>query len=217
MGMKNTEFAKLVILINSAVPLGMLGYDAVRGQLGVNPIESAVHITGMLALVFLFLSLAVTPLRLLTGKNWLSNFRRMLGLYAFFYGCVHFTTYFVFQRSLSFSGVVEDTVKRSFILLGMTALILMVPLAITSTAASVKRLGAVNWKRLHRLAYVSAICGAIHYYMSVKADVRIPISFIIVLAVLLGYRLIGKRFNFARAKPVRVTSPASQATSSVGR
>jgi sulfoxide reductase heme-binding subunit YedZ len=187
---KDPRFAKLVVFTNALVPLALLGWDAYWGKLGANPTEFALRTTGMLGLVFLVLSLAVTPVRKILGRNWLSHFRRMLGLYAFFYGVVHLGLYFVFDRGMSFSEVWADTWKRPFVLLGMTALVLMVPLAATSTNGMIKRMGAVWWKRLHRLAYVAAIAGVGHYYLLVKADTRLPIAFAAVLGVLLGYRLV---------------------------
>jgi sulfoxide reductase heme-binding subunit YedZ len=188
--MKDARFAKFVVFVNSAVPLAMLCWDAYRHRLGADPVSFVINTTGMLTLVFLMLSLTVTPARLVSGWNWLSHFRRMLGLYAFFYGVVHLTTYFVFDRSFSFRDTVSDVAKRPFILVGMTALLLMVPLAITSTNGMIKRLGANRWKQLHRFVYVSAILGVIHYYLRVKADIRQPVAFAIVLGALLAYRLL---------------------------
>jgi DMSO/TMAO reductase YedYZ heme-binding membrane subunit len=196
--LKDPQFAKAVVFINSAVPLAILAWDGYQGQLGANPTLFAIHTTGMLALIFLLLSLTVTPARKITGWNWLSHFRRMLGLYAFFYGCVHLSTYFVFDVSLSFSKLVEETIKRRFIMFGMIALLLMVPLAITSTNAMIKRLGAARWKRLHRLVYYSAIAGVIHYYLFAKADVRLPLIFAGILGLLLMYRMLANRFSFLR-------------------
>ena len=138
--MKDPAFSKLVVLVNGAVPLAMLGWDGLRHRLGADPIAFAIRTTGMLTILFLLLSLTVTPARLITGWNWLSHFRRMLGLYAFFYGVLHLCLYFVFDRSLSVGGTVADVVKRPFILFGMTALILMIPLAATSTTRMIKRL-----------------------------------------------------------------------------
>jgi sulfoxide reductase heme-binding subunit YedZ len=152
----------------------------------------------MLTLVFLMLSLTVTPARLITGLNWLSHFRRMLGLYAFFYGVVHLTLYFAFDRSFSFSGTVQDVIKRPFILFGMTGLLLMVPLALTSTNGMIKRLGAARWKRLHQLVYLSAIAGVLHYYILVKADKRLPLAFAGALALLFGYRVLVPRLPFLK-------------------
>ena len=198
--MKDPRFPKFVVFVNSAVPLALLLWDAYWHHLGANPVEFAIRTTGMLTLIFLLLSLTVTPLRKLTGRNWLSHFRRMLGLYAFFYGMLHLSTYFWLDRSLSVASVVADTARRPFILIGMTGLLLMVPLAVTSTNGMVKRMGSKNWKRLHRLAYVSAIAGVLHYYMLVKADTRKPIAFACVLALLLGYRVLADRLSFLRTK-----------------
>lgn len=209
--MKDPRFAKLVVFVNALVPLALMGWDAYWGQLGANPTEFALRTTGMLALVFLTLSLAVTPLRKLTGRNWLSHFRRMLGLYAFFYGLLHLGLYFVFDRSMSFGGVVADTLQRPFILLGMTALLLMVPLAATSTNSMIKRIGALWWKRLHRLAYVAAIAAVAHYYLLVKQDTRQPIAFAVVLGVLLGHRLVSRWIPTPgkRRPPTRPTPAAT--------
>src|SRR5262249_40854427 len=154
--MKDTAFAKLVVFVNALVPLAILIWDALHHELGANPTTFAIRTTGMLTLVFLIMSLAVTPLRLVSGKNYLSNFRRMLGLYAFFYGLLHLSTYFVFDRSLSLSSTAQDTLARPFIFLGMAAWLMMVPLAATSTNAAIKKMGAAKWKRLHQLAYISA-------------------------------------------------------------
>jgi DMSO/TMAO reductase YedYZ heme-binding membrane subunit len=191
--MRDARFAKFVLFVNSAVPLALLGWDALHGNLGANPIEFAIRTTGMLTLIFLLLTLTVTPIRKLTGWNWLSHFRRMLGLYAFFYGSMHFLTYFGFYQSFNVKHVVTDTVARPFILFGMTALLLMVPLAITSTNGMIKRMGAKRWKRLHWLIYPTAIAGVLHYYLLVKADVLKPELFAVVLGLLFWQRVAGKR------------------------
>jgi DMSO/TMAO reductase YedYZ heme-binding membrane subunit len=191
--MKDPSFAKFVVLVNGCVPLALLCWDAWQHQLGANPTLFAIRTTGMLTLIFLTLSLAVTPIRLVTGQNWLSHFRRMMGLYAFFYGLLHLSTYFVFDRSLSIRSTISDTLARPFIFFGMTALLLMIPLAATSTNAAIKRLGAARWKRLHQLAYVSAVCGVTHYYLLVKADTRLPLTFISILGALLVYRVLVQR------------------------
>jgi DMSO/TMAO reductase YedYZ heme-binding membrane subunit len=202
--MKDPRFAKLVVFVNSAVPLSLVMWDAFNQRLGANPSKFALNTTGMLALVFLLLSLTVTPIRLITGWNWLSHFRRMLGLYAFVYAGLHLLTYFIFDRSLSVSSTVEDVFKRRFIFFGMTAFVLMIPLAITSTNGMIKRLGAAKWKRLHQLVYASAILGVVHFYMRVKADVLLPVTFGFVLAVLLLYRLLVPHLSFLKRgrKPV---------------
>ena len=184
------RFAKLIVLINAAVPATLLCWDAYHHRLGANPVNFAILTTGMSALTFLLLTLAVTPLRKITGLNWIIFSRRTLGLYAFFYASLHFLIFFIFDRSLSISSTLSEMVKRKYLLVGITGLLSMVPLAITSTNAMIKRLGGKRWRALHRLAYVAAIAGVIHYYMQVKADERRPLAFAAALAILLGYRLI---------------------------
>src|SRR6266436_3269736 len=184
------RFAKLLVLVNAAVPATLLGWDAYHHRLGANPVNFAILTTGMSALTFLLLTLAVTPLRKITGLNWIILSRRTLGLYAFFYASLHFLIFFIFDRSLSISGTLSEMVKRKYLLMGITGLLVMVPLAITSTNAMIKRLGGKRWRALHRLAYVAAVGGVIHYYMQVKADVRLPLVFAAVLTVLFGYRLL---------------------------
>jgi methionine sulfoxide reductase heme-binding subunit len=190
--MKEIKFAQFAILVNGAVPLALLGWDAWHKQLGANPIEFATRTTGVLTLVFLLLSLAVTPLRKAVGLPWLGKFRRMVGLYAFFYACLHLLTYVWFDKFFVAGAIVSDVIKRPFITAGMAGFLLLVPLAVTSTNNAVKRLGGKRWSRLHKVAYVAAVCGVIHYYMLVKADTREPILFGIVLATLLGYRILNK-------------------------
>jgi len=198
--MKDPAFAKFVLLVNGVVPLALLCWDGYWNQLGPDRVAAALHTTGMLALVFLMLTLTVTPVRKFTGWNWLSHFRRMLGLYAFFYGSLHFLIYFVFDRGLDVGSVFADTARRPFILLGMTCLVLMVPLAITSTNGMIKRLGAAKWKRLHQLVYISAIAGVIHFEWLVKADHRLPNGFAAVLLALLAYRLFVDQIPALRKK-----------------
>jgi len=190
--MKENEirFAKLLVLVNAAVPATLLGWDAYHHRLGANPVNFAILTTGMSALTFLLLTLAVTPLRKITGLNWIIFSRRTLGLYAFFYASLHFLIFFIFDRSLSISSTLSEMVKRKYLLVGITGLLVMAPLAITSSNAMIKRLGGKRWRALHRLAYVAAIAGVLHYYMQVKADVRRPLAFAAALAILLGYRLI---------------------------
>jgi sulfoxide reductase heme-binding subunit YedZ len=184
------RFIKLLILVNGLVPLALLVWDRAHKQLGANPQNFLILTTGMMTLIFLVLTMAVTPLRKITGWNWLIQFRRMLGLYAFFYGCLHFLCFFSLDRGFSISSTLTEMVKRKYLIVGSTALIVMIPLAITSANAMIKRLGGKRWRALHRLAYVAAIAGVIHYYMQVKADTRQPLAFATVLAVLLGWRLV---------------------------
>ena len=207
--MKDVRFAKFVVAVNGAVPLAMLGWDAYRHQLGGNPIAYALHTAGMLSLVFIMLTLCVTPARKLTGANVLSHFRRMLGLYAFFYAALHLGIYFVFDREGKIGALLSDMRLRPFILVGMCTFFLMIPLAVTSTNGMIKRMGGVQWKMLHRLVYVVAIGAVVHFYQQVKADVRLPLIFAGVLAVLLGFRLFtearGAMKRAALARAARLT------------
>ena len=193
--MKDIKFAKVVVFVNAAVPLVLLGWDAYYHRLGANPLEYFTHTTGTLTLVFLLLTLAVTPLRKALGLPWMVKLRRMVGLYAFFYGFLHLTAYVWFDKSFNFGAVAEDVWKRRFILVGMFSFFLMMPLAITSTNAMVRRLGGKRWNLLHRLVYVSAAGGVVHYWLLVKADTRVPLGFGIALAILLLARSLFKYFR----------------------
>jgi methionine sulfoxide reductase heme-binding subunit len=193
--MKDTRFAKLVLFVNGLVPLALLLTDVYRKRVGANPLEFVTRTTGILTLVFLLISLAVTPLRRITGLNWLTRFRRLLGLFAFFYGSLHLMTYVAFDRFFHLKTIPGDVAKRPFIAMGMTAFLLMVPLAVTSTDKMVKRLGGKRWVRLHRIVYLSGIFGVVHYYMLVKSDVRLPLTFAFLLALLLGFRVFAKYYS----------------------
>lgn len=188
------SFPKLVVFVNALIPLVLLLTDLYRGRVGPNPLEFATRTTGMLTLVFLSLTVAITPLRRIFSLNSLVKFRRMLGLFAFFYGSLHLLTYIWFDRFFDLASTVKDVAQRPFILFGMTAFLLMLPLAITSTNKMVKRLGGKRWARLHRLVYLSAILGVVHFWMLVKADVRLPLTFGFIVLFLLGYRLLVKYF-----------------------
>ncbi len=204
--LKDIKFFRALIFINCLVPLALLAWDAYRNQLGANPLEFVTRTTGTLTLVFLLLSLAVTPLRKLTGVQWLIRFRRMVGLYAFFYGFLHLLTYVWFDKAFNLAAVPADVVRRPFIAVGMGAFFLMVPLAVTSTDKMIKRLGGKRWVRLHKAAYVAAIGGVLHYYLLVKADTTKPLLFALVLALLLGYRLFAARQK--ANVPVSIKAPA---------
>ena len=190
--MTGPRFSKLVLFVNALVPLALLFWDLYHKRVGPNPLEFATRTTGMLTLIFLSLTVAVTPLRKIFGINSLVKFRRMLGLFAFFYGSLHLLTYLWFDRAFKLLTVGPDVVRRPFILAGMTSFILMVPLAITSTNKMVKRLGGKRWAQLHRLAYAAAIAGVVHFWMLVKSDTRLPLTFGFVVLFLLGYRLFAK-------------------------
>jgi sulfoxide reductase heme-binding subunit YedZ len=182
------------LLIGGLLPLAWLLLRAARGTLGADPIAIALNQLGLLALIFLLASLAATPLKLAFDVTWPIRVRRTLGLFAFFYASLHFLLYAVIDQGLAFSAIVEDVSKRSFITVGFAAFLLLIPLAITSTAAMTKRLGAARWKRLHRLTYLAAILAAIHFIWRVKRDLSQPAAYAIVLAALLFARLMsGKK------------------------
>ena len=190
------------------MPLALLLRDVYLKQVGANPLEFVTRTTGMLTLVFLLITLAITPVRRVSGLNWLVKFRRMLGLYAFFYGFLHLLTYVWFDRFFNFRSMVGDIVQRPFIAIGMTALFLMVPLAMTSTNKMVRRLGGKRWAKLHKLIYVAGAAGVVHYWMLVKSDTRLPLTFGFVLLLLLGYRLLAKFFPPEKQLPVPTIFPS---------
>jgi methionine sulfoxide reductase heme-binding subunit len=171
------------------VPLGRLGWKAYNSALGANPIQVITWSTGTWTLVFLMLTLSVTPLRKLTKQYWLIQYRRMLGLFAFFYASLHFTTYIWLDQFFDWQSVTKDVVKRPFITVGFTAFVLMIPLALTSTQWSIRRLGK-KWQALHRMIYATAMLGVIHYIWLVKKDIRKPVIYACILGALLLYRII---------------------------
>lgn len=180
---------KPAVFVVALLPFARLVWEGVSGGLGANPIDKITDETGTWTLRFLLLTLAVTPLRRLSGWNVVISLRRMLGLFAFFYGTLHFLTWVVLDQFFAFDLMLKDVAKRPFITVGFTGFSLMIPLAATSTAAAIRRLGGRRWQRLHRLAYVSAIAGVTHYWWLVKADVTRPRRYAVVLVVLLGVRL----------------------------
>ena len=181
---------KPAIFTGALVPLAAILIQAMRGTLSANPIAEALNRLGLLTLIFLILALAMTPLRAIFGWTWPLRVRRMLGLFAFFYAALHFTTYVALDQGFAFRAVLKDVLKRRFIFVGFAAFLLLIPLAITSTSAMVRRLGFRTWQRLHRLAYLATILGVIHFVWRVKKDVSEPAVYGAVLAVLLGFRVI---------------------------
>jgi sulfoxide reductase heme-binding subunit YedZ len=179
---------KPVAFLACLVPFSQLLYNGYLGDLGANPIETITRFTGSWALIMLLGSLSVTPLRRITGRNELIKFRRMLGLFAFFYAALHFATYMVLDLYFDFSAIVKDILKRPYITVGFTALVLMLPLAVTSTAGMIRRLGK-RWQQIHYMVYAIAILGVVHFYWLVKADISRPAQYGVVLALLLGFRL----------------------------
>jgi sulfoxide reductase heme-binding subunit YedZ len=180
------------------LPLARLVAGFFLDRLGANPIELITHSTGTWTLTFILVTLAITPLRRLTGWHWLLRLRRMCGLFAFFYGCLHFTTYVWFDQFFDWTAIWKDLGKRRFIWMGFTAFVLMIPLALTSTNAAVRRLGPRNWQRLHRLVYATAVCGVVHYWWLVKKDVTQPMIYGAVLAALLLARVVLFRLPIRR-------------------
>ncbi|HEY4106497.1 MAG TPA: protein-methionine-sulfoxide reductase heme-binding subunit MsrQ [Polyangiaceae bacterium] len=169
-------------ITGSLLPFASIAWRIDRGHLGANPVASALNQVGLLALVFLVASLSCTPLKIALGWTWPVRVRRTLGLAGFFSALLHFSIYLVLDQNFAFGSVVKDVIKRPFIAVGFTALVLLVPLALTSTKRSVSRLGFPRWQRLHRLAYVIGILGVIHFYLRVKADHTLPIAYGLVLA-----------------------------------
>jgi sulfoxide reductase heme-binding subunit YedZ len=155
-----------------------------------NPLDFFTHLTGDWTIRLIVATLAITPLRKLLGVPDLIRFRRPLGLFAFFYGCLHFLTYLWFDKLFDFHEIWKDVAKRPFITAGFTAFVLMVPLALTSTKGWIRRMGGKRWQRLHRLIYVTAIAAVVHYYWLVKSDIRLPVLYGVLVAVLLLYRLV---------------------------
>lgn len=176
---------------------------------GANPVEYITHYTGDWTIRFLLIALAITPARKIFNQPKIARYRRMLGLFAFFYLCLHFMTWFILDKSFSFSDMWADILKRRFITVGMLGFAVLIPLAITSTAGWVRRMGFVKWQRLHRAIYFAALAGVIHYYWLVKSDVRLPLMYGAILAVLMGYRFyLWKQVPPKRAAAVRaVTTP----------
>ena len=219
--------AKTALFALCALPflvmvLGAFGLAGV--SLGANPVEELMDRNGQWGLRFLLITLAVTPLRRITGWHWLVRLRRMLGLFAFFYVLMHFVTYALIDHRLDLGIIVEDIIERPFITLGITALVLLIPLAATSTNAMMRRLGK-RWQTLHRLIYPIAILGVWHFWWQVKQDLREPLIYALILAVLLGYRMWWQRRQAARSadhddgltgdpdgggKPARPSMPLAQ-------
>lgn len=192
MTIKKIRVIKAVVFLLCLLPLGKLGLEifGLAGlSLGANPIEELIHRLGKWGLNFLLITLAVTPLRKLTGLNWLVRFRRMLGLFTFFYILMHFLTYAGLDQRFDIAVIVEDIVERPYITIGISALLLLLPLAITSTNGMMRRLGR-RWQKLHRLVYLIAGLGVWHFYWQVKKDILEPSIYIAILAVLLGYRIL---------------------------
>ena len=183
------KLLKPLVFLLALVPVGYLGYRTYINDLGVNPAETLQLETGEWALKFLIITLAVTPVRRLTRWNRVIQFRRMLGLFAFFYACLHFLTYIVLDKYFAFGEMMADVVKRPFITAGFVAFVAMVPLAITSTKGWIRRLGR-RWQVLHRLIYVSGVAAAVHFVWKVKVAIGEPVYYAVAIALLLGFRVV---------------------------
>jgi sulfoxide reductase heme-binding subunit YedZ len=184
---------KPIVFLACLLPFLMLAYAAFMGSLGVNPVETLTRETGGWTLKFLLITLSVTPLRKITGQNWLIKLRRMFGLYVFFYALLHFTTYIWFDQYFDWAAILKDIPKRPFITVGFSAFVLLIPLALTSTNKMMKRLKR-NWTKLHKLIYVIAVLGVLHFLWLVKADTREPLIYAGILLALLAYRAYQQRF-----------------------
>jgi methionine sulfoxide reductase heme-binding subunit len=203
-----SKWTKVAVFLICLIPFADLLWRFITGSLGINPVETLQHGTGDWTLRFLIFTLCITPLRKLLKLPDLIRFRRMLGLFAFFYVCLHFVTYLGPDQSFDLAGMWKDVAKRPFITVGFTAFVLLIPLAITSTTGWIRRLGGKRWQMLHRLIYFAAVCGVIHYYWLVKSDVRKPLFYGTLVAILLLWRLGDWFFKRRSQAPVRVAAPS---------
>jgi sulfoxide reductase heme-binding subunit YedZ len=206
-----SKWTKAAVFALALVPLSLLVWRGFHQNLTANPIEFITHTTGDWTIRFLVLTLAMTPLRKILKQPDLIRFRRMLGLFAFFYACLHFTTWIWFDKFFDLSEMWKDIEKRRFITVGMLAFFLMIPLALTSTAGWIRRLGGRRWQMLHRAIYISAIAGVIHYYWLVKSDVRKPLMYGAIVALLLGWRVAGWLSRRRPIAAVRAANPNASA------
>lgn len=207
-----SQWTKVAVFLLSLVPLGALVWRALHHGLGANPVEFIQLATGDWTLRFLVFTLCITPFRKLFKLPDLIRFRRMLGLFAFFYVCLHFLTYLGPDQSFDLAAMWKDVYKRPFITVGFLGFVLLIPLAITSTAGWIRRLGGKRWQMLHRLIYITAIAGVIHYYWKVKSDVRLPLFYAALVGILLLWRLgdwFFKRKSSVSAKLSPQRAPAS--------
>jgi len=203
------KWTKVPAFVLCLVPAGLLVWQGLHHGLGANPIERITHATGDWTLRFLIIALAITPLRKVLRLPELIRFRRMFGLFAFFHGCLHFTTYIWLDKFFDVAEMIKDVEKRRFITVGFTAFVLMIPLALTSTAGWIRRLGGKRWQMIHRAIYCSAIAGVIHYYWLVKSDVRKPLFYGALVFLLLAWR-VGDWLQRRRASaPIRAASTST--------
>lgn len=202
------RWLKASIFMLALVPLVKLGVNACLDNLGANPIEKISRVTGYWTLTFILITLTATPVRLLLGWSWIIRFRRMLGLYAFFYGSLHFLTYLVLDQFFDWPAILADIAKRPYITVGFPSYILLIPLALTSTDGMIRKLGGKRWKILHRLVYVTAVGGVLHFGWLVKKDITNPVVFGVLLTILFGIRIYSRRLGISkmRAKSAMTSS-----------
>lgn len=211
MSNKRIVLLKLAVFLACLGPVARLGWKAYTDALGANPIEVITHATGDWTLRFLLITLAISPLRKLSHQPWLIRFRRMLGLFAFFYGCLHFTTYIWLDQFFDWANMLKDVGKRPFITAGFTGFVLLIPLALTSTSWAVRMMGGQRWQLLHRLIYASATAGVIHFLWLVKKDISEPLIYAGALALLLLYRVAAWGIPALRARRTRLPQSATEA------
>ncbi len=205
--MRRFNWKQIALFLLCLAPLSRLVWRAYHAELTANPIEFITHFTGDWTIRMIVATLAISPLRKLLRFPALIRYRRMVGLFAFFYGSLHFLTYFWLDKFFDFHAIARDVAKRPFITAGFTAFVCMVPLAVTSTSGWIRRLGGKRWQRLHRLVYVTAIAGVAHYYWLVKSDIRLPVLYGTLVALELGQRAL-TRFRKPAAKPAPVITAA---------
>jgi sulfoxide reductase heme-binding subunit YedZ len=201
-----SKWTKVVVFLICLIPFADLLWRFTQGKLGINPVETLQHGTGDWTIRFIVFTLCVTPFRKLFKLPDLIRFRRMLGLFAFFYVSLHFLTYLGPDQSFDLSGMWKDVAKRPFITVGFAAFVSLIPLAITSTAGWIRRIGGKRWQMLHRLIYFAAVCGVVHYYWLVKSDVRKPLFYGALVGILLLFRLLDWLFKRRSQAPVRVAA-----------
>jgi sulfoxide reductase heme-binding subunit YedZ len=207
-----SKWTKVLVFLICLVPLGVLIREAFTGGLGSNPTQFLEHATGDWTLRFVAITLAITPLRKIIRQPQLIRFRRMLGLFAFFYGCCHFAVYLTFDQIFDLHGIWADVIKRRYITVGFTGFVLMIPLALTSTAGWIRRMGGKRWAMLHRAIYLTAVAGVIHYYWLVKSDIHLPLEYAAVMAILLGWRVFDHYAKPRRALPAAIPARKEQAS-----
>ncbi len=208
-----SKWTKVAVFLLCLIPFADLLRRFIKGNLGINPVETLQHGTGDWTIRFIVFTLCITPFRKLFNLPDLIRFRRMLGLFAFFYVCMHFLTYLGPDQSFDLSGMWKDVAKRPFITVGFAGFVSLIPLAITSTAGWIRRIGGKRWQILHRLIYFAAVCGVVHYYWLVKSDVRKPVFYGALVAILLLWRLAGWISKRRSQAPARVTAPGVSVSS----